>query len=332
MKIDCVKNGNRIPIELRKNKKTAIKFLQYLIDNDITINNNDIYTLASWCNFDIKNFKKNESYSEIYSIKYIGNQSTSDLSIDDGHSFVSNGIICHNTVNLPNEVTEELVSKVYEMGWKSGCKGITVYRDGSRTGVLVSKKDKKADVFTENNAPKRPKILTCDVIRFTNKGEKWIGFLGLLDNRPYEIFTGLQEAVSIPNYVTTAEIIKERNAETDGQSRYDVRWVDKDGYTQEFRGLSRAFNREYWNIGRMVSAILRHGMPLPNVMTLLDKLDMGESEYISSWKNGVKRMIKKYIKDGTIIKGQECPNCHSHNLIYKEGCMSCADCGSSKCE
>jgi len=244
--------------------------------------------------------------------------------------WVDHSISC--TVNLPNEVTEELVSKVYEMGWKSGCKGITVYRDGSRTGVLVSKKDKKADVFTENNAPKRPKILTCDVIRFTNKGEKWIGFLGLLDNRPYEIFTGLQEAVSIPNYVTSAEIIKERNAETDGQSRYDVKWIDKDGYTQEFRGLSRAFNREYWNIGRMVSAILRHGMPLPNVMTLLDKLDFGESEYISSWKNGVKRMIKKYIKDGTIIKGQECPNCHSHNLIYKEGCMSCADCGSSKCE
>ncbi len=244
--------------------------------------------------------------------------------------WVDHSISC--TVNLPNEATEELVSKVYQMGWESGCKGITVYRDGSRTGVLVSKKDKKADVFTENNAPKRPKVLTCDVIRFTNKGEKWIGFLGLLDNRPYEIFTGLQEAVSIPNYVTTAEIIKERNAETDGQSRYDVRWIDKDGYTQEFRGLSRAFNREYWNIGRMVSAILRHGMPLPNVMTLLDKLDFGESEYISSWKNGVKRMIKKYIKDGTAIKGQECPNCHSHNLIYKEGCMSCADCGSSKCE
>ena len=236
------------------------------------------------------------------------------------------------TVNLPNNATEDIVSKVYQMGWESGCKGITVYRDGSRSGVLVAKKEKKADIFTENNAPKRPKSLPCDIIRFTNKGEKWIGFLGLMDNRPYEVFTGLQEAVNIPTYVTMAEIIKERGAEKDGHSRYDIKYVDKDGYSQEFRGLSRAFNREFWNIGRLVSGLLRHGMPLPNVLTLLDKLDMGESESISSWKNGVKRMIKKYIKDGTIVKGIECPTCHSSNLVYKEGCVTCLDCSYSKCE
>ena len=236
------------------------------------------------------------------------------------------------TVNLPETVTEETVSKVYEMGWRSGCKGITVYRDGSRGGVLITKKEKKNDIFTENNAPKRPKSLPCEIIRFTIKGEKWIGFLGLLDNRPYEIFTGLQEGVNIPNYVIAADIVREKGVETDGHSRYDVKYVDKDGYPQEFRGLSRAFNREYWNIGRLVSGLMRHGMPLPNLMTLIDGLDMGEIESLSSWKSGVKRMIKKYIKDGTTVKGQECPECHSTNLVYKEGCVACQDCTWSKCD
>ena len=236
------------------------------------------------------------------------------------------------TVNLPKDVDEELVGKVYENGWRSGCKGITVYRDGSRSGVLVTKSEKKPNVFQENDAPRRPKVLQCDVIRFTNKGEKWIGFLGLLDNRPYEIFTGLQESVNIPTYIESGEIIKRRNAEEDGHSRYDLKYIDKDGYVQEFRGLSRAFNREFWNTGRLVSGILRHGMPLPNVLSLLDKLDFGDSEIFSTWRNGVKRMIKKYIKDGTKILGDECPVCHSHNIVFKEGCKTCLDCNWSKCD
>jgi len=236
------------------------------------------------------------------------------------------------TVNLPSNVTEELVGGVYEAGWKSGCKGITVYRDGSRSGVLVSKTEKKPNVFQENDAPRRPKTLPCDVIRFTNKGEKWIGFLGLMDNRPYEIFTGLQESVNIPTYIESGEIIKRKNAEEDGHSRYDLKYVDKDGYVQEFRGLSRAFNREFWNTGRLVSGILRHGMPLPNVLSLLDKLDFGDSEIIASWRNGVKRMLKRYIKDGTKILGDECPVCHSHNIVFKEGCKTCLECSWSKCD
>lgn len=236
------------------------------------------------------------------------------------------------TVNLPHGVNEELVSNVYEEGWKSGCKGITVYRDGSRSGVLISKSETKPNVFQEIDAPRRPKSLPCDIIRFTNKGEKWIGFLGLLENRPYEIFTGLQDSVNIPNYINVGELIKVKNVEIDGHSRYDLKYVDKDGYTQEFRGLSRAFNREYWNIGRLVSGILRHGMPLPNLMALLDKLDFGEGESIASWRNGVKRMIKKYIKDGTKISGEECPSCNSNNIVYKEGCKTCLDCNWSKCD
>ena len=238
------------------------------------------------------------------------------------------------TVNLPNDTTEEIVDKVYRAGWKSGCKGLTIYRDGSRSGVLVSTKDKdkekNPDIFTENNAVRRPKKVQCDVVRFQNKGEKWIGFLGLIDNRPYEIFTGLEDAISIPKWVESGEIVKQKGAEKDGHSRYDFHYIDKDGYKQEFKGLSRAFNREFWNMGKAISAVLRHGMPLPNVMSFIDSLEFVDGEHISSWKNGIKRIIKKYIKDGTKIGGKSCPEC-SGEIIYKEGCESCASCSYSKC-
>lgn len=234
------------------------------------------------------------------------------------------------TVNLPNSATEELVSQVYETGWKAGCKGLTIYRDGSRAGVLVSRDTKKSDIFTENDAPKRPKILPCDVMRFTIKGEKWIGFLGLYENRPYEIFTGVQDKVGIPTYVETGEIIKLKMK--DETSRYDFIYTDKDGYQQEFKGLNRTFNREYWNSARTISALFRHGMPLPNLMTFVDKLDFEDSGNLVSWKNGVKRMIKKYVKDGTKVMGETCPECKSTKIIYKEGCKTCLDCSWSKCD
>lgn len=240
------------------------------------------------------------------------------------------------TVNLPANATEEIVSKVYETGWKSGCKGITVYRDGCRDGVLETKTEQVVDIFREINAPRRPRILNCEVMRFQNKGEKWIGFLGLLGDepKPYEIFSGLLEAVNIPSYVEQGEIVKIKKDDGEVNSRYDFRYIDKDGYTQEFRGLSRAFNREFWNVGRMISGILRHGMPLPNVLSLIDKIDLGEnsSNDITSWKSGIKRMIKKYIRDGTKIHGSKCPDCDSINLIFKEGCKQCIECGSGKCE
>lgn len=233
------------------------------------------------------------------------------------------------TVNLPENVSEDIVSQVYETAWKSGCKGMTIYREGSRSGVLISKSEPKQNIFQENNAPKRPKVLPCDIYRFQNKGEKWIAFLGLMENKPYEIFTGLQDDIIFPNYVNKGEIVKIK--EEDGQSRYDFKYVDKDGISQEFRGLSRVFNREFWNIAITVSTVLRHGVPLPNVIKIIDKLNF-DGDSISSWKSGVKRAIKRYIKDGTVVKGDVCPECGSKNMIFKEGCSTCMDCGHSKCD
>ena len=236
------------------------------------------------------------------------------------------------TINLPEDVSEDTISDLFMEAWRVGCKGITVYRDKSRSGVLIStpSEENKINVFKENHAPKRPKILPCDIMRFVNKGEKWIGILGLLDNKPYEVFTGPVEALTIPTYLTSGEIVKEKNG-TEHTHVYNLRWVDRDGFQQEFHGLSRAFDREFWNIGRLISGILRHGMPIPNVILLMDKLEIDGNEHISNWKNGVKRMFKKYITEGTKVKGEICSGCGSVNIIYKEGCLSCQDCGHSKC-
>ena len=244
------------------------------------------------------------------------------------------------TVNLPEDTTEEIVSKVYLSAWEAGCKGITVYRDGSRSGVLVSdnKKEEKTidDIIKESHAPKRPKQLKCEILRFQNNKEKWIGFVGLLDDRPYEIFTGLLESFQVPTFVDNGFIrkVKETKNDEDGKeikvSRYDLVYVDKDGYEQEMRGLSRAFDREYWNYGKLMSGILRHGMPLPNVQNLIDSLSL-RGDSIVSWKSGVKHMLKKYIKDED-VQGQECPQCHSTTDLKNEsGCLTCSNCGWSKC-
>lgn len=243
------------------------------------------------------------------------------------------------TINLPNTVTEELVSKVYETGWSSGCKGMTVYRDGSRSGVLISAKEETKEETEEkvnnpyggfdSNAPKRPKSLKCDVVRFTNKGDKWIGFVGLHkygedELRPYEIFTGLLDSFQVPSYVESGEISKSK---IDGISRYDFVYKDKDGYPIIMTGLNRAFDREHWNYGKMISGVLRHRMPIKNVVDLIDSLKFAEDNIVT-WKAGVKRMLKKYIKSESM--GEKCPNCGSVNYHHVGGCDLCADCGFSK--
>ncbi len=228
------------------------------------------------------------------------------------------------TINLPSDVKEELVSDLYLTAWKSGCKGATVYRDGSRNGVLIAGKNE-----IQAERPKRPKILDCDVIRFNFNEEKWVAFVGLKEGRPYEIFTGIadEEIFPIPKTIIKGKIIKVRL--DDGKTRYDFQYTDKYGYKKTIEGLSHMFKPEFWNYAKLISGVLRHEMPIADVVNLVQSLKL-DSESINNWKNGVERALKKYIPNGTKAKGK-CGECGSDHLIYQEGCLICKDCGSSKC-
>ncbi|MDC1106303.1 adenosylcobalamin-dependent ribonucleoside-diphosphate reductase [Prolixibacteraceae bacterium] len=232
------------------------------------------------------------------------------------------------TINLPNDVSEELVSELYFTAWESGCKGITVYRDGSRSGVLVSATEKEKK--TDKKPTQRPKELVAEVVRFQNNKEKWIAFIGLIDEVPYEIFTGLlddEDGLLIPRAVTTGLIIK--NKDEEGNSRYDFQYSNKRGIKTTIEGLSHKFNPEFWNYAKLISSVLRHRMPITNVVDLVSSLQF-DNETINSWKVGVSRALKKYIPNGT-KSGATCTSCKSTNVIYQEGCLICKDCGSSKC-
>jgi ribonucleoside-diphosphate reductase alpha chain len=241
------------------------------------------------------------------------------------------------TVNLPNNVSEEIVSKVYKTGYDVGCKGITVYRDGSRSGVLISDKDKeenkKDEIFKDTHAPKRPKRLKADIIRFQNNLEKWIGVVGLLDGRPYEIFTGkLENGLSDLSISTTqCEVVKKIIEDENGKKikRYDIEYLDGNGDFKIHEGLNHTFNPEYWNYAKLVSGVLRHGMPMGYVYDLIRSLNLND-EHLNTWKAGIERIVKKYIKDGEKADGK-CPSCGSENLEFKEGCVTCMSCGNSKC-
>jgi ribonucleoside-diphosphate reductase alpha chain len=231
------------------------------------------------------------------------------------------------TINLPNDASEDLVGQLYFEAWKSGCKGVTVYRDGSRTGILISKKEEK-DVVSD--VLKRPKELDADIVRFYNNSEKWIAFIGLMEGKPYEIFTGLvdDDVLPIPKSINSGNIIK--NKDEDGNTRYDFQYINKYGYKTTLEGLSHKFNKEFWNYAKLISSVLRYRMPIPNVVNLVSSLQL-DSETINTWKTGVERALKKYIPNGTKAKGQVCPNCGSDSLVYQEGCLICQSCGSSKC-
>ena len=235
------------------------------------------------------------------------------------------------TVNVPAETTEELVSQIYQTAWECGCKGMTIYRDGSRAGVLVSnKKEEKKNPendIVETHSPVRPKTLECDVVRFQNNYEKWIAFVGKINNKPYEIFLGKQDDFYLPPFVETAWITKNKGEE--GRSRYDLQFQDKQGYKVTIEGLSRSFSPEFWNYAKLISGILRHGMPISNVVTLIQNLSVDEDN-INAWKNGIARALKRYIPDGTKVDKEVCPTC-GDALVYEDGCKHCKNCGYSKC-
>ena len=241
------------------------------------------------------------------------------------------------TVNLPNNVDESLVNRLFIEAWLSGCKGCTIYRDGSRSGVMVSVEKKKNAKLPEPECKHpevtevRPQTLECDVVRFQNNKEKWVAFVGLLDGYPYEIFTGLQddeEGIVLPKTVTKGKIIKQTNE--DGTHRYDFQFENKRGYKTTVEGLSEKFNPEYWNYAKLISGVLRYRMPIDHVIKLVGSLQL-KSESINTWKNGVERALKKYIVDGTMAHGQKCPVCGQETLVYQEGCLICKNCGTSKC-
>ena len=235
------------------------------------------------------------------------------------------------TVNLPNDVTEELVADVYRTAWECGCKGVTVYRDGCRDGVLLDAKKAERNKDDENARArlKRPKSIPADIVRFKNGSEDWIAFVGLQDDRPYEVFTGKieEDAMYIPRKITKGRIIKVREA--DGTKRYDFQYVDRYGYTNTIGGISRLFDEEFWNYAKLISGVLRHGMPIDKVVHLIDGLHLN-SESINTWKTGVQRALKQYIADGTRSKGK-CPQCGHEEMAYQNGCLTCMSCGYSKC-
>ena len=249
------------------------------------------------------------------------------------------------TINLPNDVSEDLVNQLYVEAWKSGCKGCTVYRDGSRDGVLIDAKSDKKPEKKDGKEPTlapcdcqprevveiRPRILEADVVRFQNNKEKWVAFVGILDGRPYEIFTGLQddeEGIVLPKTVEKGWIIK--NIDENGKKRYDFQFTNKRGYKVTIEGLSEKFDKEYWNYAKLISGVLRYQMPIDLCIKLIGSLDLG-SENINNWKNGVERALKKYVQDGTAVKGEKCSVCGSESLVYQEGCLICKNCGSSRC-
>jgi len=243
------------------------------------------------------------------------------------------------TINLPADATEELVGHLYEEAWRCGCKGVTVYRDGSRAGVLIAVDDKKEEKKDEKKICfpydeghlTRPKELECEIVRFQNSKDKWIAFVGLKDGRPYEIFTGLaddEEGILLPKTVNEGKIIK--TVDEHGAKRYDFQFVNKRGYKTTVEGLSHKFDKEFWNYAKLISGVLRYGMPIDQVIKLVSGLQL-DNESINTWKVGVERALKKYIPDGTQIKEQECPSCKQHALVYQEGCLTCKSCGYSKC-
>jgi len=294
----------------------------------------DVSQIAKWSNEQVDELVKQSPYYKATSNDI--NWANKVQMQGDVQKWVDHSISV--TINLPENVSEDLVGELYQKAWSVGCKGVTVYRDGSRTGVLISNKDKKEEKSQDQESPmagyippKRPKELEADVVRFMNNKEQWIAFVGILEDQPYEIFTGIvdEDILFIPKSIKKGIITKHKLE--DGTSRYDFSYIDKQGYRATFEGLSRLFNKEYWNYARLISGVLRHRMPIESVVNLVSSLHL-DNDSISSWRTGVERTLKQYIPEGTkVTSGKKCGNCGSHSLVYQEGCLICTSCGTSKC-
>lgn len=319
--------------------ETGISWMEYKVfhhnfENWLKINDYDIEVVQSMSDEQIDEIVKKSPYYKATSndvdwVKKVEMQGRLQKHVDHSISV---------TVNLPEDVTEETVAKVYETGWRSGCKGITVYRDGSRSGVLVSDKEKKKQEtiqqYKENNVPKRPKRVKADIIRFQNNLEKWIAVVGKIDDRPIELFTGrLENGLSnLSPSIHECEVVKNIVEDENGQriKRYDIEYIDSNGEKKTHTGLNHTFNPEYWNYAKLISGVMRHGMPMTSIYELVRSLQLDDA-HLNTWKAGVERVIKRFINDGEKITGVLCPNCGSENLEFKEGCLTCMSCGNSKC-
>lgn len=334
----------RIPAEVRKNKQSAIEFLRIGDENGYEPLNKYIPILRNWVSEDTTEI------SQVVSIQHTGKKMTYDVEIGEVHHLMANNIVCHNTTNIPKETTEETVRAIYETAWKSGCKGMTIYRDGCRDGVLTKESAKKKDdqqqtkenlFCVENKAPvKRPKSLPCKVIRFNNHGEKWVAVIGLVDDKPYEIFTGMMDKLNLPSWVDEGFIVrsKEKFINEDGEevqkSRYDLQYKDKDGFNVTIEGLSRTFNKEYWNYAKMISGFLRNNMPIPYVVKVISGLNL-DTAIMNTWANGVVRALRRFIKQDIENTDEMnldvCPECGKKTLKKDGACCICLNCGYSKC-
>lgn len=325
----CLDEKMRIPIEYRTNKKLGIKFLNEIKNNQYVINNYQIYVLADYLGISINNFNIDDTYSIVESVQQLElYEQTYDLSIDEGNSYTANGIICHNTVNLPEDVTIEKVQEIYQTAWESGCKGMTIYRKNSRSGVLVDTTSSKKDVKTEVNrsAPKRNKNLNADIHHFKIKGQDYYVTVGLNDTIPYEIFVGENHKDEENNDNTDIKYripkkIKNGIIEKVKRGCYNL-IVDDDIY----RLTGNVENDDIDALTRMISTTLRHGINVSFVVQQLEKI-----KGFDNFPKALARALKKYIKDGTKVSGENCPSCSSINLMRQDGCVICADCGWTKC-
>jgi len=311
--------GNRIPIAYRKNKKKALSLLQKIKNENIKIKNPDIYSLASWVGFNIEKYNSLDAFSEVEEIKYGGEENTYDMHVKNGNSYVANGIICHNTVNLTEDATVEEVAQIYQTGWESGAKGVTVYRKNCRSGVLVEKKTVQEEMILYHDAPKRPVELPADVYHVSVKGHPYFVLVGTLYGEPYEIFAGDDKENKISRTIRKGIIKKHK------RGKYGL-FNPIDPEISIHPDISTYIGEDYEAITRLISSNLRHGC---NVGFIVHQLEKTQGD-LMSFSKAIARVLKKYIKDGEAVSGEECENCGS-KLARKDGCIQCISCGWSKC-